>query len=227
MQLLVCLLRKWYILFVIVTLIPRNGNGFRGQHLLFCQGKTYAYLHGEKQYMSVLAEDSINTDKRKEEEMRKHSFALMLILAMVFACLAGCSSKASDPYAAACKNGYTGTKEEWVAAFVGEEIGQDRNEQSAFALACSKGYKESYNTWMKDTTGYAPTSDDQTAYELACANGYNGSLTEWLTSICPEADKLGISDDPKSKTDYEYACEYGFEGSFIEWLVSLVSDQNS
>lgn len=156
--------------------------------------------------------------------MKRKTVAL-LMLAILLCCMGGCSAKVDDPYSTACENGYTGSKEEWIAAFVGEEMSEDENEQSAFALACAKGYKKSYDKWMKDTTGYSPKSGDQTAYELVCEHGYSGSLSEWLVSICPDADKLGLSSDSEEKTEYEYACEYGFEGSFIEWLISLVEAQ--
>lgn len=155
----------------------------------------------------------------------KREMGVLLAFAILLCCMGGCSEKVNDPYSAACENGYAGSKEEWIAAFVGEEMSEDENEQSAFALACGKGYKESYDTWMKDTTGYSPKYDNQTAYALVCEHGYDGSLSEWLESICPDADKLGLSSNSEEKTEYEYACEYGFEGSFIEWLISLVDVQ--
>lgn len=123
------------------------------------------------------------------------------------------------PFDAAVKHGYTGTREQWIAALVGEHSGYEG--ASAYTAALEYGYAEPYETWIRDLVGEIPRDQNTLPYYAALDAGFSGTLEEWLSATVPEPETLGISQNGES-TQYEQACIYGFEGSFVQWLISLV-----
>ena len=123
-------------------------------------------------------------------------------------------------YGLAVEKGYEGTKEQWIAALVGETVPGEN--ETAYDVACNRGYTGSFDEWMKALTGYTVEDETTPAYGVMVTKGYSGSLTEWLNSLVDAPEELGHSTG-ENKSEYELACEYGFEGTYIEWMVSLVS----
>ncbi len=164
---------------------------------------------------------------------KKRIFAIALILMLFVGCITflnACGEnevQSKSPYEAASDKGYSGTREEWLAALVGE-IGLQgvagETGDSAYALAVAKGYQGNFDEWMKALTGKTTADQGASAYSVACENGYEGTLEQWLTDTVDTIENLGVSADGAS-TEYELACTYGFKGTFIEWLVSLVSSE--
>ena len=157
----------------------------------------------------------------------------IVIISSVFLII-GCNkvsdSKESDdiivdnPYSSIVNEGYTGTEEELIASLVGETVEEDPNgeKESAYLIACKKGYTGGFDKWMNTLTGKTTSDTNKSAYQLMVDNGYKGTLVQWLTSIVEDVDELGHSEGD-NLTEYELACQYGFEGNFIEWMVSLVN----
>ncbi len=153
----------------------------------------------------------------------KKWFSCVVIVAMIAPMLFGCSNK-TCAYERIVQKGYTGTREEFIASLVGETVIQesDFENESAFALAKSKGYRGSFNEWAETLTGSTANEHSASTYSIAQKNGYASSLSDWLTELMNNPDDLGVSDG-ETQSAFELACEYGFQGTYIEWLVSLVS----
>ena len=140
---------------------------------------------------------------------------ILMILVILLRCYLGMPE---CPYDAAVRNGYTGSREQWIAALVGEYA--EEPDKSAYDCAWEYGYTESYETWMRDLTGKPCREQDVLPYYVALDAGYSGTLEEWLGSTVPNPETMGLSDT--EETQYEQALIYGFEGTFIQWLISLV-----
>lgn len=165
----------------------------------------------------------------KKTKRRKKSKAVPLLITMICIMLAVLSGMLyfihnQSIYQSIVRAGYTGTQEQWLASFVGEEVGQGGAE-SAYELAVANGYTGTEAEWIETIIGVPVTEIKASPYALACENGFEGSLAEWLSEIADKPEKLGLSDGKGQKTEYELACEYGYSGTFIEWIVSVANDR--
>ena len=154
------------------------------------------------------------------------SALIVVILLAIGVCLA-MFSKVADvmkarPYDEAVKEGYDGTKIEYVSALISEQMSTG---ESAYEIAVRKGYEGTESDWLRSLTGQDGVSgaDGKSAYDLAVENGFEGTLSEWLDSLVGKdglAGEMGaIGKDGKSA--YDLAVDNGYKGSVTEWLVSL------
>lgn len=171
-------------------------------------------------YLFILLEAVYDQGKgvRKMNFGRK-VIAIFCVTILLAAVLCSCA-KNDNAYLNAVEAGYSGTAEEFAAALVGECA--DNAGASAYELAFENGYSENMEAWMKLLTGVESHDPNKAAYDVAVENGYEGSLAQWVTSLVPEPESMGLSEEGEDRTEYEIACLYGFEGTFIEWLVSLI-----
>ena len=155
---------------------------------------------------------------------------MVAVLLAVGVCLALYTSFSdalkSQPYDEAVKEGYTGSKIEYIAALIAEEISSG---ESAYEIAVKRGYKGTEAEWLMSLTGKdgkdgQDGSSGKSAFDLALENGYVGTLSDWLNSLVGEAGLDGEMGAAGSdgKSAYELAVENGYSGSVTEWLVSLV-----
>lgn len=94
-------------------------------------------------------------------------------------------------YEIAQQNGYTGTKEEWLASLKGQK--GDQGNPGVRGVEGPRG--------IPGVNGLPGAS----AYEIAKANGYTGSQAEWLQSLKGQKGDAGVSKTTKVlNTNYSY-----------------------
>ena len=160
----------------------------------------------------------------KEANSGKRWGLLLAVAILLVAAVAVLWLGRSDaPYRQLCRDGYTGTQEQWLASLVGETV--EQNGERAYDMAQALGYTGSHGDWSELVTGVRQETAGKNMYELACGNGYEGTLPQWLDSLAQQPDKLGRSGGAKEKTEYELACDFGYEGTFTEWIVAVAYDR--
>lgn len=148
---------------------------------------------------------------------------LLAVLILVIGILAVFYGGHRTAYYELKKDGYAGTREQFLAALVAElcmEAPIPEN-QTAFSHARRLGYCGSEAEWIRTVTGADLDSGMQAMYMIAMRSGYENGLEAWLESLVSDPGTLGASGDPAVPTEYELACRYGFEGTFVQWLVVL------
>ena len=122
-------------------------------------------------------------------------------------------------------NGFTGTFNDWIATFKGDQGKQGNNGtngtngKSAYELAVDNGYVGSLASWIASLKGNDGTNgtngtngkDGKSAYEIALESGFTGTSDQWIASL-KGAD---------GKSAYEVAVANGYTGTISQWLASL------
>ena len=124
--------------------------------------------------------------------------AIFCVTILLAAVLCSCA-KNDNAYLNAVEAGYSGTAEEFAAALVGECA--DNAGASAYELAFENGYSENMEAWMKLLTGVESHDPNKAAYDVAVENGYEGSLAQWVTSLVPEPESMGLSEEGEDRTE--------------------------
>ena len=89
-------------------------------------------------------------------------------------------------YDEACKNGFTGTIEEWYGLFV---KGQSDLSKTVYENACSQSNNPSLNQWLKTISGKnlnkeaLTANGEKSSYVYACEYGFDGAPEEWIASL--------------------------------------------
>lgn len=158
----------------------------------------------------------------KKGTLKKMVVGILLIFLIGASAFVLGKSNSGSIYDKLCKDGYSGTQEQWLASLVGEAL--DCRAESAYSIAQQLGYQETQKKWTETITGFVEVNYDKPAYHIMIENGYKDDITQWLLSISEEPEKLGFSTNDQQKTEYELACEYGYSGSFIQWIVAMVKN---
>lgn len=124
-------------------------------------------------------------------------------------------------YEIAVKNGFQGTKQDWLNSLKGAK--GDTGEQGPQGPAGQDGVDGTDGQdGEKGDKGDKGEKGDPglSAYEVAVEDGFEGTKTEWLQSLVGDGELVVEGGDGKSA--YELAVEDGFEGTLEAWLESLV-----